>query len=179
METLFPFYFPYGFWGQINMETTKSTSFNLNVEGGRVLLGFVSLKRSFSKKYIVQHKLRCMRCSCTSMLCTAVTSQPTPCSCCRYVLAHVYKKVSVCPDPLTKSALSDYTVPIESYPIPGWKPHLKNLLQLLMASLFSSQHPSNYHLATRRTRIKIFSHLRHCFLYFWLNMCTLVFWNCS
>lgn len=42
------------------------------------------------------------------------------------------KEMSTCPYPLTK--LSYYTHQIQSYPIPGWKPPLKNLLLLLMPS---------------------------------------------
>lgn len=33
METLLALYFPYMFCGQINVETTESSGFNLDVEG--------------------------------------------------------------------------------------------------------------------------------------------------
>lgn len=46
--------------------------------------------------------------------------------------------------PLSPNKIKYCTLPIQSYPSPGQKPPLKNLLPQLMPSLFSLLHPSNY-----------------------------------
>lgn len=72
-----------------------------------------------------------------------VISQLNWCLYCRHVFVHIYERDEHMP--LSPNKIKYCTLPIQSYPIPGWTPLLKNLLPQLTPSLFSLLHPSNYH----------------------------------